>query len=156
MCSNYHTYGVIIVRAVVRMHSDCLCYTLLHIRGNLRRRKQGLWTPRAGAWGLQCVPQILKSQCPSTFTIENRHREYFSECVECQAFSKLSALVYLLCVRHSTEHFWESVVYEHRAGAWDLLFVALILKSQCPSTFTIESRPREYFSEWRGICCSWH
>jgi len=46
---------------------------------------------------LQNLSHILKSQCPSTFTIESRHREYFSECVECQTFSKVSALAHLLC-----------------------------------------------------------
>jgi hypothetical protein len=42
------------------------------------------------------LSDILKSQCPSTFTIESRHRKYFPECVECQTFSKVSALVHLL------------------------------------------------------------
>ena len=56
--------------------------------------------------------EILKSQCPSTFTIESRHREYLSECVECHTFSKVSALVR---VRHwplmqrTFENFWVQI-----------------------------------------------
>jgi len=46
--------------------------------------------------------EILKSQCPSTFTIESRHREYFSECVECQTFSKVSAMVHST-IQNTTE-----------------------------------------------------
>jgi len=34
------------------------------------------------------LTDILKSQRPSTFTIESRHRENFSECVECRHSQK--------------------------------------------------------------------